>query len=149
MLSGIISRPSSYALRALAYLAAQPPGKLSPKNDIADSEEIPRAFLGKILLPLCRNRILRSRKGLRGGYELLVSPKKIPLLSVVLLVDGEPLKECLLEDHVCCGSCMLHPSWCGLREKLLNYLERITVADLMKPVPEVRRPKSNNGLNGI
>jgi Rrf2 family transcriptional regulator, iron-sulfur cluster assembly transcription factor len=122
-------------MRALAYLASQPPGKLSPKDEIAVRESIPAAFLGKLLTPLCRDRIIRSRKGLRGGYELLVPPQNIALLTVVRLVDGEPLKDCLLEDHLCCGTCKLHNRWSEMREQLLSFLERITVADLVEAGP--------------
>lgn len=133
MAMGIISRPCSYAARALVYLAGQPPGKMIASGEIAACESIPPAFLGKVLHPLCRNRLLRSRKGLRGGYELLVSPDRISLLDIVRSVDGEPLMDCLLEDRACsCARpCELHETWSEMRDQLMNYLQRVTVADLV------------------
>lgn len=129
-----ISRPSSYAVRALAFLAAQPKGKLCAKDEIAAGESIPPAFLGKVLLPLCRDRIIRSRKGSGGGYELVLPPEKIHLLFVVRSIEGEPLRDCLLEDRACASDhpCELHTSWSRMRDELLNYLERVTLADVLK-----------------
>lgn len=132
MATGVFSRPCSYAARALIYLAGQAPGKMIASGEIAACESIPPAFLGKVLHPLCRDRLLRSRKGLRGGYELLVSPDRISLLDIVRSVDGEPLMDCLLEDRVCSRTtpCELHESWSEMREQLMDYLQRVTVADL-------------------
>jgi Rrf2 family protein len=128
-------------VRALAYLAVQPAGKLSANDEIAESESIPSAFLGKVLHPLCRDRLLRSRKGVRGGYELMVSPEQIPLLAIVRSVDGEPLRDCLLEDRACSSAhpCELHDSWCQMREQLMKYLERVTLADVVR----IRQGRSN------
>jgi Rrf2 family iron-sulfur cluster assembly transcriptional regulator len=133
MPTGVFSRPCSYATRALVYLAGQPPGKMISSDEIAASESIPPAFLGKVLHPLCRDRLLRSRKGLRGGYELLVSPDRISLLDIVRSVDGEPLMDCLLQDRACSRTtpCELHESWSEMRDQLMNYLQRVTVADLV------------------
>lgn len=139
MIDTLLSRPCSYAVRALTYLAMQPAGELTGKEEIARNECIPSAFLGKVLLFLCRDHVLRSRKGLRGGYVLAVPAEQIPLLTIVRSVEGEPFKQCLLEDRECSSShpCDLHGSWCVVRDQLLNYLEEITVADLV----ELRRDR--------
>jgi Rrf2 family iron-sulfur cluster assembly transcriptional regulator len=128
------SRPCSYAVRALTYLALQPVGKLSGAREIAESQGIPHAFLGKVLLPLCREHVLRSRKGISGGYELALPPQQINLLAIVRVIEGEPWKDCLLEDHECSKprQCLLHSCWSPVRAMLLAYLERTTLADLVK-----------------
>ena len=82
------SRPCSYAIRALTYLALQPTGKLSGAREIAESEDIPHAFLGKVLLPLCREHLLRSRKGIAGGYELAQPAQEINLLAIVRVIEA-------------------------------------------------------------
>lgn len=145
MSTGVLSRPSSYAVRAMVYLAGQAPGRMSASEEIAAGESIPPAFLGKVLHPLCRDRILQSRKGLRGGYQLMVSPERIALLDIVRSVDGEPLRDCLLEDRACsCTTpCELHDSWNGMRGQLMSYLKRVTVADLLKIRESRRCPKND------
>lgn len=132
MSTQLFSRPCAYAVRALAVLAAQPIGRLMSAREIAEKTDMPAAFLGKVFLPLCRERLVRSRKGIGGGYELVAAPEEINLLSIVRAVDGEPFRHCLLEDHPCseANRCLLHPSWMVLREQWIDYLRRTTLAGL-------------------
>lgn len=141
MPNGLFSRPCSYALRAMLYLAAQGPGNLSRSEEIAASEDMPAAFLAKVLHPLCRDRFLHSRKGLGGGYELIVPPERISLLDIVRSVDGEPLRDCLLQDRACSCStpCELHEFWNDTRIQFMSYLQNVTVADLLKTRQSLRR----------
>ncbi|MBZ5526736.1 MAG: Rrf2 family transcriptional regulator [Acidobacteriia bacterium] len=134
MNASIFSTPCAYAIRAVTYLAAHRSARLTSKFEIARGESIPPAFLSKLLLTLCRGQILRSRKGLLGGYELALPPEQIFLIDIVRTVDGEPFQKCLLENHACSEEqrCMLHPSWLPVRVTLRNYLERTTVADLQR-----------------
>ena len=134
MSNSILSRPCSYAIRAMAHLAEKPPGQLSSSREICDQENIPPAFLSKVFLPLCRCRMVHSVRGTGGGYELAVPPDQIRLLEIVRAIDGSQLDNCILEDHPCGNpcKCLLHPMWSALREQFLNYLERTTVADLAR-----------------
>lgn len=145
MIASVFSTPCSYAIRAVSYLAAHSSGKLTSKQEIARGESIPPAFLSKLLLALCRGQILRSRKGLLGGYELALPPEKISLLDIVRTVDNEPFQKCILENHPCSEAhpCMLHPTWLPVRTMLLKYLEGTTVADLQR---SSRKEPAGNGL---
>ncbi len=131
----LFSRPCTYAIRALVYLAMQPPGKVTGTKEIADHEGIPNSFLGKVLLQLRRKRLLRSFKGIGGGYELAVPPPEISLLTIVRAVDGDDVFEsCVLDNRDCRPSkqCALHESWLELREQLQRILEKSTVAALVQ-----------------
>ena len=112
----------------------QPLGKLSGTREISDHEHIPRPFIPKVLLPLRRARLVRSFRGIRGGYDLAVSPEQINLLAIMRCIDDVPLSDCLLEDRPCSSpdECVLHPCWSIVRELLLGYLERTTLADLVR-----------------
>jgi Rrf2 family iron-sulfur cluster assembly transcriptional regulator len=131
----MLSRPCTYAIRALTYLAMQPPGKLTGSREISDGEGIPNSFLCKILLDLRRKRLLRSYKGTGGGYELALPPDKISLLMIVEAIEGEvSFSGCILEDKECSahGECALHDSWLNLRNQLVSFLERQTLANLVQ-----------------
>src|SRR3989304_5998253 len=107
----MFSRPCSYAIRALTYLAMQPPGKLTGAREVSEHEGIPSSFLSKVLLQLRRGRLLRSYKGIGGGYELALPPDKISLLKIVRCIEGDvAFNACFLEDHECSvrGECALH-----------------------------------------
>ena len=139
----MLSRPCTYAIRALSYLAMQPPGKLTGSREISGHEDIPNSFLCKILLDLRRKRLLRSYKGTGGGYELALAPEKINLLMIVQAIEGElSFSGCILEDKECSshGECALHHPWLELRNQLLNFLETQTLVDLVR-TRQARRKK--------
>jgi Rrf2 family protein len=118
----------------MAHLAEQPPGRFLSSREICDHEDIPPSFLGKVFLPLCRCRMLRSLRGIGGGYELAVPPDQIRLLAIVQAIDGSQLDDCVLEDHACGNprQCLLHPIWAAVRQQFLDYLQNTTVADLAR-----------------
>lgn len=134
MSNSILSRPCSYAIRAMVHLTKQPPGRFSSSREICEQENIPPAFLGKVFLPLCRCRLLRSLRGTGGGYELAVPPDQIRLLAIVQAIDGSQLDNCILEDHPCGnpGECLLHPVWAAVRKQFVDFLDCTTVADLAR-----------------
>lgn len=143
----MLSRPCTYAVRALTYLAMQPPGKLTGSREIAHHEDIPNSFLCKILLDLRRKRLLRSYKGIGGGYELALPPDSINLLMIVQAIEGElAFTECILEDHQCSahGPCALHESWVETKAHFIRFLENQSLADLA----ETRRTRENNAKVG-
>ncbi len=130
-----ISRPCLYAIRALTCLASQPPGKLSGTRDIAAQEDIPAAFLGKVLQQLRRGRLVRSYRGAGGGYKLALPPEKISLMAIVRCIE-EPnvLQNCVLEDHECVldHPCSLHESWLPVRQQVVEFFESNTLAELAR-----------------
>jgi Rrf2 family protein len=83
-----LTRASSYALHALAYMAGDPAEKPVPSHVVAADRGIPERFLLKVLRPLVSARVLTSVKGPNGGYRLLKPAKQITLLEVVEAVDG-------------------------------------------------------------
>lgn len=130
-----MSQSSLYAIRALTYLACQAPGKLSGTRDIARHEKIPGAFLGKVLQQLRRGRLLRSYRGIGGGYQLALPPERITLLAVLrCMEDAAGLDRCVLEDRDCCceSPCALHDSWVPVQKQLLEFFESNTLAELVQ-----------------
>ena len=83
-----MTRASSYALHAVAYLAQQKSDKPVASHVIAHERGIPERFLLKVLKPLVSARVLTSIKGPNGGYRLARSPNDITLLEVVEAIDG-------------------------------------------------------------
>jgi len=129
----LLSHPTCYAIRALTYLAMQPPGKLTGAREISEREAIPASFLGKVLIQLRRARLVRSYKGIGGGYELALPPDRINLLRIVRDTGSKELfEECFLEDRECSSPCccVLHESWMAVRNQLMRMLERSTLAEL-------------------
>lgn len=129
----LFSKTAEYSVRAMTFLAMQPPGKLSGAKEIAEAEQIPMPFLWKILHTLRRRRLIRSFKGIHGGYELAYPADKIRLNDVLMAMDGEDLTSgCVLGLPACDDQnpCPLHDTWKGIRTTLNEMLQRTTLADL-------------------
>jgi len=83
-----LTRASSYALHAIAFLAVQKQNRPVPSHHIAKAKRIPELFLLKVLKPLVSARVLHSIKGPNGGYRLARAASEISMLDVVEAVDG-------------------------------------------------------------
>lgn len=133
----IFSKATGYGIRALAYLARQHDG-LCGLQEIADSERIPPIYLRKILGELRRHRLLRSVKGIHGGYELARPANTITLWEVFRVLEPDPyLDHCILGRGQCNGeaSCALHEDWQRVRKELVHLLQSKTIAEVIASAP--------------
>ncbi len=129
----IFSHSTEYAIRAVTFLAHQPAGTLVGAREISRAEKIPMPFLWKILQKLARQRIVRSFKGLHGGYELARPADQITIQAMLDATDGEhDAGRCVLGLAQCDESapCPLHNQWKEIRGQITELLVQTTVADL-------------------
>src|SRR5947209_12411303 len=83
-----LTRASSYALHAVAFMASQKHDKPVASHNIAQARGIPERFLLKVLKPLVSARVLLSIKGPNGGYRLAKPGSEINMLEILEAVDG-------------------------------------------------------------
>ena len=82
-----ITTKSPYALRALAELGRSGDGPV-PIGDLARRRDIPVQFLEQLFAVLRRAGVLRSQRGVKGGYSFARPPGEITALEIVELLDG-------------------------------------------------------------
>ena len=141
----MFSHSSGYAIHALTYLAEQPPGRLTGAREIADAAQIPRPFLWKILRNLSQKKLLRSFKGVRGGYELARPPGKITVAQILEATQSDaPLQSCILRNRACDEQdpCPLHILWKNPRRLIVRFAKRTTLAVIAPPASKARRKRS-------
>ena len=129
----IFSKATGYGIRALAYLANQNVGHPCGLREIAEAEQIPPVYLRKILGELRRHRLVRSSKGIHGGYELASSPQAITLWDVFRLLEPDPdLDLCILGHGTCnLGACCpLHEDWQPMRQEIVKLLQTKTISEI-------------------
>ncbi len=129
----IIRRNTDYALRALAYLAVKR-GEVVPAAEIAESENVPIDYLHKILRKLARGGLVESTMGPGGGFALGREPGSITLLEAVELMQGKiTMNRCALGRNRCPMSkgCVLKSTWLELEGKMVDFLEGITLEDIV------------------
>jgi Rrf2 family transcriptional regulator, cysteine metabolism repressor len=83
-----ITTKSPYALRALVELARLGGGGPVPIGELAKRREIPVQFLEQLFAVLRRAGILKSQRGVKGGYSFARDPSEVTVIEVVELLDG-------------------------------------------------------------
>ena len=83
-----ITTKSPYALRALAELGRSGAGAVVPIGELARRRDIPVQFLEQLFAVLRRAGVLRSQRGVKGGYSFARDPAAISVLEIVELLDG-------------------------------------------------------------
>ena len=131
-----VSSKGDYACRALLSLALhqQAPGPTSVR-DIAERTAIPQPYLEQILLSLKGAGLVRSKRGVGGGYVLARSPAEIRLSEILSAVDGpislgdfgEPHQDGAC-DHE--GQCVLLAIWKSAGEQMRQMMEAFTLQDV-------------------
>lgn len=130
-----ISTKGRYALRMLVDLAMHQKENFITLKDIAKRQEISKKYLEQIVVLLNPLKILQANRGFQGGYKLAVSPKDITVLSILKITEGSITPVSCLENkpNLCerCSECPTLPIWEGLKNVINNYLENITIQDII------------------
>jgi Rrf2 family protein len=81
----MISQTAEYALRAIVYLADQDGPRTTAQ--IAATTKVPAGYLAKVMQSLSRAGLVKSQRGLNGGFTLTREPQELSILAVVNAVD--------------------------------------------------------------
>ena len=130
-----ISTKGRYALRLLIDLAEHQNDGYVALKDIAQRQEISKKYLEQIVPVLNKSDILRTNRGFQGGYRLAKLPDKYTVGEILRLTEGSlaPVA-CLEHDPVECersGECATLPVWQGLYRVINEYLDGITLQDIL------------------
>lgn len=82
----MLSQTLEYALRAVTFLATAPEESRTV-DQIAEATKVPVAYLSKVLQQLVREKIVVSRRGIKGGFIVARPPEKLRILEIVQAVD--------------------------------------------------------------
>jgi Rrf2 family protein len=129
-----VSAKADYALRAVIELAAAGDGPVKGER-IAQAQEIPLKFLENILLELRHAGIVRSQRGVEGGYWLARPAEEVSLAEVIRVVEGPiaNVRGVGPQDVEYGGAAgRLREVWIAVRASLRSVLEETTIADLAR-----------------
>ena len=131
-----VSTRGDYACRALLSLALHGDGRTPTSvREIADRTGLPQPYLEQILLALKGAGIVRSKRGVGGGYVLAREPSTILLSQIVSAVDGPIVAGDFGQPHTngACdheGQCVLLSIWGAAGAHMRRYLDSFTLADI-------------------
>jgi len=126
-----VSTRGDYAARALLSLALHGEERPTSVKEIAERTGLPQPYLEQILLAVKGAGLVRSKRGVGGGYVLARPPADITLADIVAAVEGPAPTLAETHDH-CEGHCVLQEVWVELDDETRTVLERYTLNDLVK-----------------
>lgn len=142
-----VSRKGEYGIRALCLLAERHGEGVVQIREIARLESIPWKFLEGILLQMKMVGLVRSRRGVEGGYALARPPEKITLGEVIRLLDGPlapmgsaaELRDLMAESPRHAG---FYSVLMDVRNAAAGILDSTTLADVVARNARFRKPSS-------
>jgi len=151
----MFSQTVEYALRAIVYLAGQKGTRTT--QQIAAATRVPAAYLAKVLQNLSRVEVVRSQRGLHGGFSLGKSPDELTMWEVVQAVEPtRRLQSCPLGLDIHRGSlCALHKKMDDALAEIENAFRSSSIAGLLAEAeanaspcsfPYVDAPKENGRI---
>jgi len=134
-----VSTRGDYASRALLSLALHADGDTgvpTAVRDIAERTGLPQPYLEQILLALKGAGLVRSKRGVGGGYVLARPPADITLSQIISAVDGPIVAGDfgLPHENGACdheGQCVLLAVWADVGEHMRSHLDSFTLADMV------------------
>jgi Rrf2 family cysteine metabolism transcriptional repressor len=106
-------------------------------TEIAEEEDLPRAYLEQLVIGLRDAELVHSTRGAHGGYELTRAPEQILMGEVLRALEG-PIAPmiCTTDDagHAACGRagyCTVNLMWVRVRDAITGALDSMSLADLV------------------
>ena len=130
-----ISTKGRYALRMMIDLAEHNGDGYTSLKDIAERQGISKKYLEQIVTLLNKSNFLQVNRGFQGGYRLAYPPEKYTVGDILRITEGSlsPVA-CLDSDPADCPrstSCVTLPLWRGLERVINEYLDSITLRDIL------------------
>ncbi|MFQ5452574.1 MAG: RrF2 family transcriptional regulator [Candidatus Zixiibacteriota bacterium] len=129
------TKAEEYGMLGVLYLASKGMKSITPLSEISETQAIPEKFLAKIFQSLSRYGIIRSHRGVRGGFSMAKKPNEVSVKDVLEAIQGPyHLTKCIKETDICDKSV-----FCSIRELLIiaennmvSVFQKHTLADLIK-----------------
>ncbi len=126
----------------LLDLAMHSPDEYAALKDIAERQGISKKYLEQIVPLLNRSGLLKTNRGYQGGYMLSRSPDQYTVGEILRISEGSlcPVA-CLQYEHNDCpraAECLTLPVWEGLYKTITDYLDGITLQDIIEKYGNVK-----------
>ena len=132
----LVSTRGRYAIRVMIDLAEHMNGKYIPMKEIADRQDVSLKYMTKIMQALTKSGMLDGQHGKGGGYKLNRDPAEYRIGDILRLTEGTLAPVACIDETDCkCDrsfGCRTRPMWNELDKLISEYLDGITIADLME-----------------
>jgi len=129
-----ITRQTEYAIRGLLELAERDNGTPIRLKTLAEACDVSEAFLAKIFQMLTQHNVVKSHRGVKGGFSLGREKSQITLREIVEICEGGiALNHCLRKVNPCtrASECKVSAVWKTAQSAMTKALDRTTLQDLV------------------
>ena len=134
--SMIVSTRGRYALRVMIDIAENSRGNYIAMKEVSKRQDISLKYMEKIMPVLVAQKMVEGVHGKGGGYKLTRKPNEYTVGEILRLTEGDlaPVAclECNAEKCNRKADCRTLPMWNELNKRICDYLDSVTLADLMK-----------------
>jgi len=135
-----LTRAAEYAIRGTLGLALHAKSRTPVLvSQIAEEQEVSPAFLAKIFQQLVKAGIVKSHRGVKGGFTLAQDPYRITIRDVMEAVEGPTaLNQCLVHVNPCkrANGCPVAEIWRKAQESMLAVLDSSSIGELVSHLQE-------------
>jgi FeS assembly SUF system regulator len=131
-----ITKEADYGIMLLGGLAARPAGAVHTAREVAGWSGLPLPMVSKILRGLARGGILRSHRGVSGGYSLERSPEETSVAEVIRALEGPiSMVQCGVEPGACDHerTCPTRTNWARINQEVEQALDRVPISEMVTP----------------
>lgn len=134
-----LTKQTDYALVLLTLMAREGSDERFSASDLAERAKLPGPMVGKILKALAREGVLRSHRGVNGGYGLARPADEITVAEVITLFEGPiAFTECGEDGGACecelLGACPNSGNWGLISQAVARALEGLTLERMSQPL---------------
>ncbi len=136
----MLSNISKYAITGLGHIMINSvKGENTKVGEIIERNDVPQAFLSKILQRLTKEGFLSSKKGPNGGFFLTEKQMQVSIMEVITELEGKDFfSNCLLRFEACNSEnpCPIHFLLIKEKDAITNRFRKIKIADLLHNIPK-------------
>lgn len=133
-----LSKLADYGIVVMTHLA-RPGRSQASAQAIAEATQIPSPMASKVLKALARDGLLRSQRGVKGGYELARSASSITVAEIIESLDGPiAVTDCVdgaPGDCVIERLCPARTNWERINTAIRSALDEVTLAEMVEAIP--------------
>jgi FeS assembly SUF system regulator len=135
-----LTRLTDYGILLLTRFARRDGEPLHSARDLAKEAHLPLPTVSKLLKLLARGGLLEAHRGVKGGFTLARPAEKISMAEVIRVFEGPiGVTECTSDEGACEIErwCAVKSNWLKINRAVLDALERITLAEMIRPMAAV------------
>lgn len=147
-----LTKVSDYGMVLLCRMAGSEPDEMHSSRGLADESGVPQPMVSKVLKALVRGDILKSHRGVKGGYSLARSPELITVAEIIAALEGPiELTECLSSEGGACEiecTCPTRMNWRLINDAICGALRGVTLLEMARPFIDQKAGIAGGGCPG-